>query len=64
MNKLTKILHPSIFPAFRYPAELHMVHYNTKYGGFTEATAFQDGLAVLGVMIEVPVSHILLDSHS
>ena len=37
----------------RYPAELHMVHYNAKYGGFNEAVPFQDGLAVLGIMIEV-----------
>ena len=25
----------------RYPAELHMVHYNAKYGGFNQAVPFQ-----------------------
>nr|CAH0103073.1 unnamed protein product [Daphnia galeata] len=36
-----------------YPAELHLVHYNTKYGSFSEATKYEDGLAVLGVFIKV-----------
>ncbi|XP_046648360.1 carbonic anhydrase 2-like [Daphnia pulicaria] len=36
-----------------YPAELHLVHYNTKYGSFAEATKHSDGLAVLGIFISV-----------
>ncbi|KAI9563221.1 alpha-carbonic anhydrase [Daphnia sinensis] len=36
-----------------YPAELHMVHYNTKYGTFEDATTHSDGLAVLGIFIKV-----------
>ena len=30
-----------------------MVHYNAKYGSFSQAVPFQDGLAVIGIMIEV-----------
>ncbi|EFX88121.1 alpha-carbonic anhydrase [Daphnia pulex] len=37
----------------QYPAELHMVHYNSKYGTFTEALSYEDGLAVFGIMIEL-----------
>ena len=37
----------------RYPAEMHLVHYNAKYGSMTKATGYSDGLAVLGVLIEV-----------
>ncbi|KAK4026008.1 hypothetical protein OUZ56_015037 [Daphnia magna] len=36
-----------------YPAELHLVHYNTKYGSFANATNYDDGLAVLGILITV-----------
>ncbi|XP_046449786.1 carbonic anhydrase 2-like [Daphnia pulex] len=36
-----------------YPAELHMVHYNTKYGTYADASAHSDGLAVLGVFISI-----------
>ena len=35
----------------RYAAEMHLVHYNTKYSSFAEATSYPDGLAVLGVML-------------
>jgi len=33
-----------------------LVHYNTKYGSFSEATKYEDGLAVLGVFIKVRVT--------
>ncbi len=36
----------------RYEAELHIVHYNSKYSSFDEASGYPDGLAVLAVMIE------------
>lgn len=36
-----------------YEAELHLVHYNTKYGEAGKALDKPDGLAVLGVMIAV-----------
>jgi carbonic anhydrase len=34
-------------------AELHLVHYNSKYANLGAAVAQKDGLAVLGVMFEV-----------
>ena len=43
----------NILCRFSYPAELHKVHYNTKYGSYINATSFRDGLAVLGVFINV-----------
>ena len=36
----------------RYAAEMHLVHYNTKYSSFAEATNHADGLAVLGVLLD------------
>ncbi|XP_051969683.1 carbonic anhydrase 2 [Xyrauchen texanus] len=36
-----------------YPAELHLVHWNTKYTKFQEAVDKPDGLAVVGVFLEV-----------
>lgn len=36
-----------------YAAELHFVHYNKKYGSLGNATNHPDGLAVLGVFVEV-----------
>ncbi|ESO96281.1 hypothetical protein LOTGIDRAFT_66515, partial [Lottia gigantea] len=36
-----------------YPLEMHIVHYNTKYGTLTNAKSQPDGLAVLGVMFEI-----------
>ncbi|XP_051538368.1 carbonic anhydrase 2 [Myxocyprinus asiaticus] len=36
-----------------YPAELHLVHWNTKYPSFGEAVDKPDGLAVVGVFLEV-----------
>uniref|UniRef100_G1QEP0 Carbonic anhydrase n=1 Tax=Myotis lucifugus TaxID=59463 RepID=G1QEP0_MYOLU len=37
----------------KYAAELHLVHWNTKYGDFGTAVKQPDGLAVLGVFLEV-----------
>ncbi|XP_056594404.1 carbonic anhydrase 2 [Triplophysa dalaica] len=36
-----------------YPAELHLVHWNTKYSSFAEAADKPDGLAVVGVFLEI-----------
>jgi len=36
-----------------YPAEVHLVHWNTKYADVTEAVSKDDGLAVLGFFYEV-----------
>ena len=36
-----------------FSAELHLVHFNTKYGSFGEAADKPDGLAVLGIFIKV-----------
>ncbi|XP_037550004.1 carbonic anhydrase 1 [Nematolebias whitei] len=37
----------------KYPAELHLVHWNTKYGSFNEAASKPDGLAVVGVFLTI-----------
>jgi len=37
----------------QYDAELHIVHFNTKYGTPENAADKPDGLAVLGIFIEV-----------
>ena len=37
----------------RFPAELHLVHFNAKYGTFAEAVNHKDGLAVLAFFIEL-----------
>ena len=37
----------------QYDAELHIVHYNTKYGNAGEAFDKEDGLAVLGMLLKV-----------
>nr|XP_022305243.1 carbonic anhydrase 1-like [Crassostrea virginica] len=36
----------------RYSAELHMVHFNTKYGTITNAIDKKDGIAVVSVLFE------------
>ena len=36
----------------RYAAEMHLVHYNTKYNSLAEAVSFSDGLAVIGVLMD------------
>ena len=40
-----------------YDAELHIVHYNTKYANPAQAFNKDDGLAVLGVFINVGKEH-------
>lgn len=40
-----------------YDAELHMVHYNTKYPSAGEAFDKSDGLAVLGMLVKVGREH-------
>lgn len=40
-----------------YAAELHLVHYNTKYGSFGEAANKPDGLAVFGFFIKPGAKH-------
>lgn len=37
----------------KYAAELHLVHWNTKYGEFGKAVQQPDGLAVLGVFLKI-----------
>ena len=36
-----------------YVAEAHIVHWDMKYGSFITATKHNDGLHVLGILIEV-----------
>ena len=36
-----------------FSAELHLVHFNTKYGDLGNAVDKPDGLAVLGMLIKV-----------
>lgn len=36
-----------------YDGELHLVHWNTKYGSFGEAVDKGDGLAVIGIFLQV-----------
>ena len=36
-----------------YPAELHLVHWNTKYGNVGEALTKPDGLAVIGIFLDI-----------
>ncbi|XP_004679364.1 PREDICTED: carbonic anhydrase 6 [Condylura cristata] len=37
----------------RYVAEIHIVHYNAKYGSFAVAQSAQDGLAVVAALVEI-----------
>lgn len=41
----------------KYDAEIHIVHYNTKYGSPGEAFDKEDGLAVLGMLVRVGRHH-------
>ena len=38
---------------FRFLLQLHLVHWNTKYGLLTKAVSEPDGLAVIGIFLEV-----------
>lgn len=40
-----------------YDAEIHIVHYNTKYDGPGDAFDKEDGLAVLGMLVKVGKEH-------
>ena len=40
----------------RLAAEVHLVHYNSKYGNLDEAAKHKDGLLVLGILLQVSVS--------
>ena len=40
-------------PLQMFSAELHLVHFNTKYGSFGDAVDKPDGLAVLGILLKV-----------
>uniref|UniRef100_UPI001A9970C4 LOW QUALITY PROTEIN: carbonic anhydrase-like n=1 Tax=Gasterosteus aculeatus aculeatus TaxID=481459 RepID=UPI001A9970C4 len=37
----------------KFPCELHLVHWNTKYPSFGDAASQPDGLAVLGVFLKI-----------
>ncbi|XP_037085141.1 carbonic anhydrase-like [Pollicipes pollicipes] len=37
----------------RYAAELHLVHFNKRYGSFAAAADKEDGLAVIGLLLEI-----------
>nr|ACU30150.1 carbonic anhydrase [Trematomus eulepidotus] len=37
----------------KFPCELHLVHWNTKYPSFGEAASKPDGLAVVGVFLKI-----------
>ena len=40
-------------PLQMFSAELHLVHFNTKYGSLGDAVDKPDGLAVLGILLKV-----------
>lgn len=46
IHKITKTL-------YRCAAEAHLVHYNSKYSGFEEASTQRDGLSVTGFLLKV-----------
>ena len=48
----------------QYDAELHIVHYNDKYGDPAKAVDQPDGLAVLGMFLKVGKEHPELDKIS
>lgn len=38
-----------------YAAEVHLIHYNSKYGQFDKALGQANGLAIISVLIEVTI---------
>lgn len=40
-----------------YAAEIHIVHWNLKYGNIAEALKHGDGLLVLGIFVDVSLDH-------
>ena len=48
-----KIIKLKVLSKCSFAGELHVVHYNAKYGSFSEATKHSDGLAVLAILIEL-----------
>lgn len=42
----------------RFDAEMHLVHFNSKYGSLEQALQFSDGVAVLGVLYYASVNKI------
>ncbi|XP_055357847.1 uncharacterized protein LOC129602739 [Paramacrobiotus metropolitanus] len=51
---------------FAYAGEIHFVHWNRRYGSFQSALSYHDGLAVVGVFLEIgmpnPELHRLVDA--
>ena len=41
----------------QYDAELHLVHYNTKYGSMAQALGWPDGLAIVAVLLKIGRRH-------
>ena len=42
-----------------YAGEMHLVHYNSKYGNYSNALNHADGLAVLGVWLRVIIAFLI-----
>lgn len=47
------IVATNLSPDFRFAMEIHMVHFNSKYGSYAKALKKNDGLAVLTIFAEV-----------
>ncbi|XP_046449504.1 putative carbonic anhydrase 3 [Daphnia pulex] len=47
----------------QYAGEVHIVHWNKKYGNFVNATKHNDGLAVLGILIDLQDKENIAFSH-
>jgi Eukaryotic-type carbonic anhydrase len=51
LNEMCQIFHCQSVDS--YAGEMHLVHFNAKYGTYENALNHSDGLAVLGVFLEV-----------